>query len=209
MLALVDLQISNLRSVLHALERVGVTPTVTTDAEAVARADVVVLPGVGSFRDGMRSLRDNDLVAPLREHATAGKPLLGICLGMQLLADHSDEHGSHEGLALIPGSVRRLPQTAEARVPNIGWSDVVRVQESGVFPQELSGAAFYFVHSYHLVCEDPSDVVAEFDFGPSKIAAVVQRNEVVGMQFHPEKSQEAGLDLLKGLLADLSARAGR
>ena len=209
MLALVDLQISNLRSVVHAFERVGVTPTITTDAKEVARADVVVLPGVGSFRDGMRSLQENDLITPLREHAAAGKPLLGICLGMQLLADNSDEHGSYEGLSLIPGEVRRLPDTPQARVPNIGWCDVVGVREDGVLPPQLSGAPFYFVHSYHLVCDDPSDVVAQIDFGPSKVAAVVQRNDVVGVQFHPEKSQEAGLDLLQGLLADLIARADR
>ena len=196
-LHVVDLEISNLRSVLRALERIGVPARVTTNPDDLDDAPCVMVPGVGSFRDGMQSLATKGLVEPLRAYARAGRPLIGICLGMQLLADSGEEHGEHEGLGLIPGRARKLSQGQGFRVPNIGWSEVTVTRPSWGFPDGLDGTSFYFVHSFHLECRAPADVVATIEHAQGPVAAVVTRDRVLGMQFHPEKSQDAGLTLLR------------
>jgi glutamine amidotransferase len=195
MIAVVDSGIANVGSVMTAMARIGASAHVTAAAEDVARASAIVLPGVGAFADGMMALRKRGLVEPLRAAAALGTPILGVCLGMQLLASTGEEFGTHEGLGLVPGkAVRLVPTEGDERVPNMGWCDVEIRVDGGLFvPQP---ASFYFLHSYHLVCDDPADVVATLRSGGGDVAAGVRRGYVFGVQFHPEKSQDAGLELL-------------
>lgn len=199
MIAVVNLQISNLRSVMNALRRVDCDPSVTDSAGDIERADAIVLPGVGAFGKAMDALRDKGLVEPLRRRVLGDSvPLLGICLGMQLLADSSEEHGRHVGLGLVPGRVTRLaPRTAGFRVPNIGWYGVRPAGSGRLFPEAAVEQSFYFVHGFHLGCADVADVAATIDYGGQAVTAAVERANIFGVQFHPERSQDAGLDLLK------------
>jgi glutamine amidotransferase len=189
--AVVDVGLGNVGSVVAALRRAGADPRPTRSPADVEAAPALVLPGVGAFGEGMARLREAGLVEPIRRHVLGrGRPLLGICLGMQLLADRSEEHGRHEGLGIVPGDVVRLPEGPGLRVPNIGWCDVASAEPSLVPERPL-----YFVHSFHLVAREPGDVVATFDHG-GPVAAAVARGSALGVQFHPEKSHDAGLDLL-------------
>ncbi len=196
MITIIDSGICNIGSLLTALDRVGARYTVTTEVEHVASASALLLPGVGAFADGMAALRHNGLVEPIRAHAAAGKPLLGICLGMQMLADGSDEFGKHEGLGLIPGWVTRLPSVPGLRVPNIGWCDVQVTDGAKLFTGLEANISFYFVHSYAMDCADSDDSIGSIDFGDRKVTVACQRGNIFGAQFHPEKSQDAGLIFL-------------
>ena len=194
----IDTGTGNLRSLQNAFRRTGASVSETTDADELAKASVIVLPGVGAFGEAMDTLKQNNLVAPLRHNVlTEGKPLLGICVGMQLLAESSDEHGHHEGLGFIKGHVKKLdPPAPGFGVPNIGWLDVDVKRSEGLFPNVDDVRSYYFVHSYHLVCDDAADVAGIIDFGGVSVTAAVERGNIFGLQFHPEKSQDAGLDLL-------------
>jgi imidazole glycerol-phosphate synthase subunit HisH len=208
MIVIVDSGVSNLGSVQAALRRVGAPGEVTTDGEVVRRADAVVLPGVGAFGDAMTALRERKLVEPIRAAAADGIPILGVCLGMQLLADQSEEFGWHEGIGLIPGQVVRLePRAAGERVPNMGWCDVTPGPDAVLFRNVAHAAAFYFVHSYRFACQNPSDIAATISYGGGHVAAAVQHKNVHGVQFHPEKSQDAGLEVLAEFLALASGHA--
>jgi imidazole glycerol-phosphate synthase subunit HisH len=204
MITVIDSGISNLGSVVSALKRVGARVEVTTDRRAVAEASALILPGVGAFADGMASLKRHGLVDPIREVARAGRPVLGICLGMQLLADVSEEFGTHEGLGLVPGRVVKLPSLPGLRVPNIGWCDVALEPGAALFRGIGDGAAFYFVHSFHLQCRDPGDVCGSIGPATHRFTIAIERGNVYGAQFHPEKSQDVGL----AFLANFVARAG-
>lgn len=201
MLGVIDLGISNIGSVLRAFDRLGSSLTPLRDAHAVVNAKAIVLPGVGAFGEGMAALYAQGLVEPLREAARAGKPVLGICLGMQLLADHGEEFGSHEGLGLIPGKVVRLKAGPGERIPNIGWCDITPHDGSRLFRAIHSGTSFYFVHSYHLQCADPGHVAATIAFGSTPVTAAVEHGNIFGLQCHPEKSQDAGLSVLDAFLS--------
>lgn len=191
---IVDIGLSNIGSVRQALSRVGAQSMTARSAGDLEGAGAVILPGVGAFGDGMAALRDQGLVEPLRRHAAEGRPLLGICLGMQLLASSSEEHGRHEGLGVVPGRVVRLsPSDPALPVPNIGWCDVADVSDDGE-------EAYYFAHGYHLVPDDPADVAGVFDYG-GPVTAIVRRGATTGVQFHPEKSQDAGLEMLERFVA--------
>lgn len=201
MIALIDSGICNLASVTHALARVGAAVAIADQPHAVRQASAVILPGVGAFADGMKSLRDRGLVEPLREAARAGKPILGICLGMQLLVEESEEHGRHEGLALLPGRARRMVADLPGfRVPNIGWCDVYAGSGGTLYPSVGHAGAFYFAHSYSVETE-PENVAATMEFSGRKLVAAVERGGLCGVQFHPEKSQDCGLDLLARWIA--------
>jgi len=193
MIAIVDYGVGNLRSVQKALERVGARAVITADEAQLDAARGVVLPGVGAFGDGMDNLRSRGLVPPVLRQVERGKPFLGICLGMQLLFDESEEMGRHQGLGLLPGRVVRFPES-ELKVPHIGWN---RLQGCGTGLLEgiAEGAYAYFVHSYYVAPEEPGDVLATTEYG-LEFASVVSRGPVFGAQFHPEKSQEVGLRLL-------------
>lgn len=197
MITVIDSGIANVGSVISACNSIGVATTVTNDPAAIASASALLLPGVGAFADGMNSLRRHNLLQPIRNAAAAGVPILGICLGMQLLADASEEFGEHEGLGLIPGQVVRLqPRNPGERVPNIGWCDVSIGRRSQLFVEIEDRSAFYFVHSYYLRCANPNDSAGTIAFGGDEVCVAVERGNIFGAQFHPEKSQDAGLQFL-------------
>jgi glutamine amidotransferase len=164
----------------------------------------VVIPGVGAFGDGVESLSQNELIEPIHRHVQAGRPLIGICVGMQMLAEAGEEYGLHKGLGLIRGSVRRLePSDPSYRVPNMGWSDVSVARRGILFSDTPDHQAFYFAHSFYLDCTEESDVEAHIEYGGQKIPVAVERGNVFGVQFHPEKSQDAGLDVLASFISHL------
>lgn len=205
---IVDLQISNIASVLQALAQIGAPRYEFATPDNIASAAAVILPGVGAFGDGMASLREKALVEPIRRTATTGTPVFGICLGMQLLADRSEEFGSHAGLGLLKGEVKRLlPKHPGFRVPNIGWCDIQATRPSALFPSDR-GRCCYHVHSYHFVPVDRSVIAATTDFAAEPIVVAVESGNLYGVQFHPEKSQDDGLEVLSNFFAALR-RAGR
>ena len=196
MIAIIDYQMGNLRSVQKALERVGHAAAITADPRTLAAADKLVLPGVGAFADAIAEIRRRDLVEPIRTAIDAGKPVLGICLGLQLLFDVSYEDGQHEGLGIVPGEVRRFDVPHEYKIPHMGWNTVDLRQRSPLLAGIDNGAHFYFVHSYYVVPRDKSLVALETSY-PEPFCAAIARDNLFATQFHPEKSQAAGLRLLK------------
>jgi glutamine amidotransferase len=196
MIALIDSGICNLASVIRALERIGAAFRVVREPAGLTGSNAIILPGVGAFGDGMAALRAGGFVEPLRAAARDGRIIFGICLGMQLLAEESEEHGRHEGLGLLPGRVRKLVADRPGfRVPNIGWCDVSAPRPGLLFPDVGKTSSFYFVHSYALEA-DEAHVAANIDFSRRRVAAAIEHRNLYGVQFHPEKSQDAGLDLL-------------
>jgi glutamine amidotransferase len=201
-IAIVDYRMGNLRSVEKGFAAAGVTGmTVTDDAATLRRARGIVLPGVGAFRDAAANLAASGLREALLERAAAGVPLLGICLGMQLLASVGLEDGEWEGLGLVPGRCERIG--GDVKVPHMGWNTVEYRRESPLFAGIEPGSAFYFVHSYHVVPEAAGAVIGVTDYGGSLVSAV-QSGNVFGVQFHPEKSSERGLALLRNFATIVS-----
>jgi len=207
--ALIDYGSGNLRSAAKALERAaqeagrGQQVVVTDDPAAVGAADRLVLPGVGAFADCMAGLEARPGLLPALAEAVLerGRPFLGICVGMQLLADRGVEYGTHRGLGWIPGEVVRLmPGDPALKVPHMGWNAFDRVAPHPVLQGLAPGSFCYFVHSYHFRAASPGDVLASVDYG-GPVAAAIGRDNLVGTQFHPEKSQAAGLRLLANFLA--------
>lgn len=202
MIAVIDYGAGNLRNVWKALEHVGAKWLLTDDAGLIRGADKVVLPGVGAFADCLAGLHSRGLFEPVRQLARAGTPLLGICVGMQLLFDVGEEMGSWPGLGLLPGRVVRFDFAvagpyAQLKVPHIGWNEVRPVRRDPITDGiPVQGSFAYFVHSYHPQVDDPSDVIAVTDYGYD-FASVVGRGNVWGIQFHPEKSQDVGLRMLR------------
>ncbi|MGB0389001.1 MAG: imidazole glycerol phosphate synthase subunit HisH [Ardenticatenaceae bacterium] len=192
---LIDYGAGNIRNVEKALEAVGVATERTSDGAVVDAADVIVMPGVGAFGDMMAALRKRGLVEPIIEAAQAGKPLLGICVGLQVLFEVGEEMGEHEGLGLFPGRVKRF-EVQDLKVPHIGWNQVHQTAPHPIFEGINSGDYAYFVHSYHPVPADPDLIMATTDYGID-FPSICGRNNIVGIQFHPEKSQNMGLTLLR------------
>ena len=193
MIAIVDYGMGNRRSVEKALEHVGARPVITADHEAIRAADGVVLPGVGAFPLAMRNIRAAGLDEVIRERADAGVPLLGLCLGMQLLFDASEEHEGATGLGLLPGTVTPL---RAPRVPHIGWNLVTFERPSALTDGLGDAAAFYHVHSLACRPAEAGDVVGRGEYG-ERFMSIVERGNVMGVQFHPEKSSRDGLALLR------------
>jgi glutamine amidotransferase len=201
MVVIVDYGLGNLRSVSGAVAKVGFEAKISHDVNDFERASHLILPGVGAFGDGMANLETRGLIPALhRSVITGGKPILGICLGAQLLARDSEEFGNHRGLGWIPASVRRIaPPDTSLRVPHVGWNALLQRRPLPLFADVPDGALFYFVHSYHIVCDDPAMTAAECTYG-FDMTAVIHRDNVYGTQFHPEKSQLHGLTVLKNFL---------
>jgi glutamine amidotransferase len=193
--ALVDYGMGNRRSVEKALEHVGAGVARTAERDEIAAAAAIVLPGVGAFPEAMRRLRALGLVELLRDRAAAGVPLLGICLGMQLLFDSSTEHEGAAGLGLLPGTVTRLDAPG-LKVPHIGWNTVTFERPSALTEGLGAAAAFYHVHTYACRPEEEADVVGRGEYG-ERFVSIVERGNVMGVQFHPEKSSLDGLALLR------------
>ena len=198
-LAIVDYGMGNLRSVEKAFERVGQAADVTRDAERIHGAPGVVLPGVGAFGACMANLRALGLLEPVREAINAGRPFLGICLGMQLLFDESEEFGPIEGLHILPGRVVRFPSDAERKVPHMGWNTLRMARPVPHLAGIGDGAYVYFVHSYYPVPADPAIVATATPYGV-EFASSVMCDNVFACQFHPEKSQAVGLRLLENFV---------
>ncbi|RDL44023.1 imidazole glycerol phosphate synthase subunit HisH [Marinomonas piezotolerans] len=195
--ALIDYGMGNLKSIKNVIAHIGEHEVLlTADPVEIDQADVVFLPGVGAFGDAMKNLRARNLDAILSEQVLVKKkPTIGICLGMQLLFERSAEGGDHQGLGWIPGHVEYLDLPAGFRVPHIGWNDLILEQDNPFFAGLGADSNFYFVHSYHAIC-DPQYLLATVDYG-MKVTAAVQKDNVVGMQFHPEKSQTNGLETMR------------
>lgn len=202
MLALVDYgMVGNLHSARHALEMVGADVRVASRPEDLREADRIVLPGVGAFGECVANLRRSALVEALREEVIdRGKPFLGICIGLQLLAHSSEEGGPHEGLGWVAGQVRRLSADSGVKVPHVGWNEIAPQRESAMLRGLRRSANFYFVHSYHFVPEEPGVLAATCDYGQT-VTAAIERDNLFATQFHPEKSQQNGLRLLENFLA--------
>lgn len=192
--ALVDYGMGNLLSVRKALQVVGLEVVQTSDPDFLPEADAIVLPGVGAFRDAVRNLKASGIWDQLKKQIERGKPFLGICLGLQLLFERSYEFGEEEGLGVLRGEVVLLPHTV--RVPHIGWNQIFRKKDSPVLEGVPDGAYLYFVHSYHVVPKDPSCILTVTDYGIDFVSSVEWEN-VLAVQFHPEKSQRMGLRILK------------
>lgn len=203
MIAIVDYGLGNLRSVQKALEKVGHAATITGDPATVAAAERVILPGVGASADALAAVRGQNLEDPLKAFIASGRPFLGICLGLQMLFEWSYEDGEHRGLGVLPGKVVRFDVPSELKVPHMGWNQVRFTSRPPLFEGIDDGAYFYFVHSYHVASDDRSIVATETDYG-SAFCSSVWRDNVYATQFHPEKSQAAGLRVLKNF-AELPA----
>jgi imidazole glycerol-phosphate synthase subunit HisH len=201
MIGIIDYGLGNLTSVAGAVEKLGHAPVVTCDATKLEQADKLILPGVGAFGDGMKNLHDRGLVDPLTQMVmSGGKPILGICLGSQLLARDSEEFGHNSGLGWIDATVRRLrPEKRTLRIPHVGWNNLAQIKRSLLFTNVPDDALFYYVHSYCVTAADPDIVVGVCDYG-SRFTAAVQTGNIYATQFHPEKSQQHGLTLLSNFL---------
>lgn len=199
--AVIDYELGNLQSVVNAFEILGVDAKLTNKKEDLQAADGLVLPGVGAFADGMKNLKRLNLISILDELVLRRKkPVLGICLGMQLMAEKSYENGEFDGLGWIKGEVVRFKiEQYNLKVPHVGWNDVHLNQKSKLLAFKDEVLTFYFVHSYHFVCREPSDVIGICTYGKD-FTAIVESNNIYGTQFHPEKSQRHGLDLLRNFL---------
>lgn len=207
MLTIVDYGIGNLRSIEKAFQAVGTDVLRTDDPESIAAADRLVLPGVGAFGACIREIRSREVEEAIHHAIDRGVPFLGVCVGMQLLFEEGLEHGTHHGLGILPGQVVHFHQAAtgaasDLKVPHMGWNVLRPTRESPLLEGlDDAGEPFvYFVHSYHAVAADPSDVLATSDYG-HPFPAIVQRDNVFGVQFHPEKSQYHGLRLLENFAA--------
>ncbi len=195
-IAVVDYDMGNLHSVCKGLQEAGAIPVITDVPSELAAADAIVLPGVGAFDPAIKQIRDRDLASPLQDIIAAGKPFLGICLGMQILCDRSEE-GREAGLGIIPGTVRRFQPEPNLTIPQMGWNQLLLNQPDCPLWQNISPAAWvYFVHSYYVEPNLGSDTAATVTHGTQTVTAAIARDNVMAVQFHPEKSAKTGLQIL-------------
>lgn len=199
MIAIIDYDAGNIKSVEKAIAFLGEEAVITRDRETILHADKVILPGVGSFGDAMEKLHKYGLVEVIHEVVAQGKPFLGICLGLQLLFESSEETPGVEGLGLLKGKIIRIPNTDELKVPQIGWNSLQFPREGKLFKNLPQDSYVYFVHSYYLQAEEPDIVVATTEYGVT-IHAAVEKDNIFACQFHPEKSSEVGLQIIKNFL---------
>lgn len=212
MITMIDYGASNIRSAQKAFEHIGADVILTEDPEVVRKADKLVLPGVGAFGSGMAGLHERNLPAAIRESVQRGVPFLGICVGMQLMFDTGYEMGTHQGLGLMPGKVVRFPDNLtihnsqstihNLKVPHMGWNQLEPTWESPLIADTKKGDYAYFVHSYYCDPDDPTAVLAWTDYG-LPFASIVAKDNVYGLQFHPEKSQSVGLHILENFMTKI------
>ena len=198
MIVLIDYGAGNLHSVHKAIEANGGQVHLGSTPQHIFEADKVILPGVGAFGDGIKGLEQRQLIPAINEFAASGRPLLGICLGMQLLLDSSEEMGQHQGLELIPGKVVPFTQPG-IKVPQIGWNQIDIQRGSSLLANLQNGCYAYFNHSYYCQVVEPEHVLALTDYG-SLFASIIQKGNIYGVQFHPEKSQEVGMRILRNFV---------
>ena len=202
MITIIDYEMGNLRSVEKAFEKLGYAARVSSNPADLENTDKIVLPGVGAFRDCINNLRAGGFVEPLLKHVESGKPLLGICVGMQMLFDESEEFGCHQGLGLVPGKVGRFPAGMKEggerlKVPHMGWNTIQIKQDAPIFKNTVEGSYVYFVHSYYCSADNQDDVAAICRYGEIEFSAAIWRDNLMATQFHPEKSQDIGLNIFK------------
>ncbi|MES1026491.1 imidazole glycerol phosphate synthase subunit HisH [Gloeocapsa sp. BRSZ] len=199
-IAVIDYDMGNLHSVCKGLEKAGATPKITDSAIELAKADAVLLPGVGAFDPAVQHLRSRDLVQPIKDAIASGKPFLGICLGLQVLFDSSEE-GVEPGLGIISGTVRRFRSEPGITIPHMGWNQLELTQPHCPLWQNLSSQPWvYFVHSYYVEPEDSTIQAATVTHGSQSVTAAIARDNIMAMQFHPEKSSSAGLQILSNFV---------
>jgi glutamine amidotransferase len=196
MIAIIDYDAGNLRSVEKALNLLGQETCVTKDTRLIKSADKVILPGVGSFGDAMNNLERFDLIDTIKDVAASGKPFLGICLGLQLLFERSDETPGVEGLSILPGEILRIPPKEGLKIPHMGWNSINIKPGARLFKGIPDNSYVYFVHSYYLKASDESIVAASTEYS-THIHASVEKDNIFACQFHPEKSSDVGLQILK------------
>jgi glutamine amidotransferase len=199
MIAIIDYGVGNLRSVEKALEAVGVEAVITSDPAEIGKAERLVLPGVGAFGECAARLRESGMGELVLEAAEQTKPVLGLCVGLQLMFDEGHEFGVHKGLGLMRGRVVRFPEEGP-RVPQIGWNQIERVREHRLLDGIADGTYFYFVHSFYVESDNPDDVIGMTEYG-IRYPSICGSGSICGVQFHPEKSQDAGLKLLANFAA--------
>lgn len=199
-IAIIDYGAGNLQSVKKALDFIGSPSVITRDAGVIRAADAVILPGVGSFADAMDSMRASGLTDTVIEAARSGKPFLGICLGLQLLFETSEESPGATGLGVLQGEILRIPQESGLKVPHIGWNSLAITQPDGIFQGIPQDAYVYFVHSYYLKAANEAQVAAHTEYGVL-IDAAIQKGNLCATQFHPEKSGRIGLQILRNFAA--------
>lgn len=202
-IAIIDYGMGNVRSLMNAFEYIGEDAVVTADFDELEAADRLVLPGVGAFGDAMKAIAAKEGLRPVLDRLAleVKKPVLGVCLGMQLFARVSHEHGTHQGLGWLEAEILPLDVAPPAKVPHVGWNAVSFAADEWLFKGLPSGESdYYFVHSFHMVCHDPQDLIATTDHGGT-VTAAVRRGNLTATQFHPEKSQDNGLQLLQNWLA--------
>jgi len=200
---IVDYGMGNIRSVHNAFVRLGCEVTSSDKVVDLEQADALILPGVGAFGEAVGNLKSRNLFDALIKLVQVQEmPILGICLGMQLLAETSDERGLHKGLGLIPGNVRQIEVPLSLRLPHVGWNSIHIEKQEPLFKRVSEGGAYYFVHSHHFICDDKDHVAATSDYGDDIVAAV-QRDRVYGVQFHPERSQANGMILIENFIKDV------
>jgi glutamine amidotransferase len=206
----IDYGVGNLHNVCCAFEHCGAEVILATDADRIIRAERLVLPGVGAFADGMHGLQEIGAVDAIRLHARSGRPFLGICLGMQMMLDRSSEFGSTGGLSLLPGEVVPIPALgedgAQHKIPRIGWEQLLLPEgradwEKSILQGVTSGQSVYFVHSFMAAPANPQHRLADYDYDGIKVCAAIQNGNLYGCQFHPEKSGEVGLEILRNFVA--------
>ena len=201
MIAIIDYDAGNLRSVEKALLSIGEETIVTRKHDEILAADKVILPGVGAFGDAMRKLKEYGLVDTIHAAVDSGKPFLGICLGLQLLFRRSDESDGVEGLSILPGEILRIPEAPGIKIPHIGWNSLEVSEGARLFKGLGENPYVYFVHSYYLKADDDSIVAATAEYGGTLIHASIQKDNVYACQFHPEKSGSVGMQILKNFAA--------
>lgn len=199
MIAIIDYDAGNIKSVEKALQYLGEETCVTRNPEEILAAEKVILPGVGAFGDAMQKLHQYGLVEVIKEVVNRRKPLLGICLGLQLLFESSEESPGVEGLGILKGKIVRFPEDAGVKIPHVGWNSLQYPNSGRLFANVPENAFVYFVHSYYLKAEDPQIVTASAWYG-TQIHASVEKDQVFACQFHPEKSSETGLQILKNFV---------
>ena len=198
MIGIVSIGLSNISSIRNALVYIKARNFLIETPDQVSVAEKILLPGVGSYNEAMNRLKENGLDNALREAASKGVPIMGICLGMQMLADKGYEGGETEGLGLIPGTVKRMNNDF-VKLPHMGWNNLKLKKSNKVLLQDFNDIDYYFIHSYEFVADNNENILATVDHG-GQVAAIVSKDNVFGCQFHPEKSQRAGLELLKSFI---------
>lgn len=199
-ITIIDYGIGNILSNVNAIKKFGIDPVVSSDHEEIKNSDAIILPGVGSFEAGMNNLQKNKLTEVIKIFAETGKPILGICLGMQLLFTYSEEGGLNKGLNIIPGEVKKFKEQEGLKIPTIEWKNLTFSKSDKLITGLHDKNEFYFVHSYFCTPSNPDNILAKAKFGDFEYCAIANKNNIYGCQFHPEKSRSEGLQIIENFI---------